>query len=69
MWQVLLIVYFVVTLLCALLLWSALVVAKKTRADQDTKTEKRPNMDLVIGSCNELREEQAVQLPPVSELQ
>jgi len=66
MWQVLLVIYIVLIILSAVLLWSALVVAR--RADHNTKTERRPSVNFTVGNKNEFKEEQAVQFPSVNDL-
>ena len=47
MWQVLLGIYLVVSVLSGILLWSSLVLAKKS--DRNTETRLRPSTDLIVG--------------------
>lgn len=64
MWQVLLGIYIVVTVVIVIMLWSSLVLAK--RADHNTKTHPGPKADLSVCGVKSLRENETLEVPALS---
>jgi hypothetical protein len=66
MWQVLLGIYIVVSVVIVIMLWSSLVLAK--RADHNTKTQTGPKADLIVGGVDSLIDNEILEAPALSEL-
>lgn len=66
MWQVLLGVYFIVTILVVVLLWSSLVLAK--RADRNNKSRVQPGTAFFVGDENNPSDNHVLELPTMNEL-
>jgi hypothetical protein len=65
MWQVLLGIYIVVSVVIVIMLWSSLVLAK--RADHNTKTQTGPKADLIVGGAKSPIENETLEVPALSE--
>jgi len=66
MWQILLGIYLVVSVLSAILLWSFLVVAKKS--DRNTESRLQRMTGATTGDEGDLIHNQIFELPPLSQL-
>ena len=65
MWQILSGIYFIVTILSAVLLWSFLVLAKKS--DRNPERPTQPLTDLTIGDKDRPIDDQILELPTLNQ--